>query len=68
MTSNIIASGGGLCYSQQGPENMKIRRVVVALLLTLTLLQSLLAVSGCTSARQKFDDCKRYFLDEVVRW
>jgi hypothetical protein len=47
---------------------MKTRRVVVALLLTLTLLQSLLVVSGCTSARQKFDDCKRYLLTEVVRW
>lgn len=41
---------------------------MVALLFILSLLPSLLVVSGCTSARQKYDDGKRYFLDEVVRW
>ena len=47
---------------------MKMRRVMVLLLFILSMLPSLLAVSGCTSARQKFDDCKRYILTEVVRW
>ncbi len=68
MTSNIIALQGALCYSRQGPENVKTRRGIVLLLFILSLLPSLLAVSGCTSARQKFDDCKRYILTEVVRW
>jgi len=40
----------------------------MALLFTFTLFQSLIVVSGCTSVRQKFDDGKRYFLTEVVRW
>ncbi len=47
---------------------MEKRRVIAALLVTFTLLQSLVAVSGCSSMRQKFDDCKRYFLTEVARW
>ena len=52
----------------KGVGNVKTRRVIMALLLTFTLFQSLIVVSGCTSVRQKFDDGKRYFLTEVVRW
>jgi hypothetical protein len=51
-----------------GGKNVKIKRAVSTLLLILALVQVILTVGGCSSARQKFDDCKRYFLTEVARW